>query len=139
MIRRGESKSEIGGPGSEVRDPARLAMDQALAIVVHEMRSPIGVIRNAVDILRLSPPADPVVEQQYRAIERHVGHLGRLVGDLLDLTLAAHWALARRSRPCGSVASRRCSRNPTCAGRVSAAPGAGASTRPPIPASSAAG
>lgn len=89
MIRPGESKSEVGGPGSEDRDPARLAMDQALAIVAHEMRSPIGVIRNAVDILRLNPPADPAVEQQYRAIERQVGHLGRLVGDLLDLTRAA--------------------------------------------------
>lgn len=88
MIGPGESKSEVGGPGSEDRDPARLAMDQALAIVVHEMRSPVGVIRNAVDILRLNPPADPAVEQQHQAIERHVGHLGRLVGDLLDLTRA---------------------------------------------------
>ena len=96
MIRRGESKSEVGGPGSEDRDPARLAMDQALAIVVHEMRSPIGVIRNAVDILRLNPPADPDVEQQYRAIERQVGHLGRLVGDLLDLTRAATGKLSLR-------------------------------------------
>lgn len=51
MITPGESRSEVGGPGSEDRDPARLAMDQALAIVAHEMRSPIGVIRNAVDIL----------------------------------------------------------------------------------------
>jgi signal transduction histidine kinase len=96
MIWPGESKSEVGGPGSEDRDPARFAMDQALAIVVHEMRSPIGVIRNAVEILRLNPPADPAVEQQYRAIERQVGHLGRLVVDLLELSRVATGKLSLR-------------------------------------------
>jgi signal transduction histidine kinase len=56
-----------------------------LAILVHDLRSPLGAIRNALHVLRLARTADPVVEQAVDLMERQVGHMGRLVEDLLDL------------------------------------------------------
>ena len=59
--------------------------DEFLAMLAHELRNPLAPIRNAVEILRLSPDR-PVRERARELIGRQVVHLARLVDDLLDVS-----------------------------------------------------
>ena len=59
-------------------------MNEFLAMLAHELRNPLAPIRNAVSILRSQGPPTPVLQQARDMIDRQVGHLTRLVDDLLD-------------------------------------------------------
>jgi len=60
------------------------AKDEFLAILVHELRAPLAPIVAALDLMT---ELDPGVFSRERAIiERQVGNLVRLVGDLLDVS-----------------------------------------------------
>src|SRR5689334_8715923 len=60
--------------------------DEFLAVLAHELRNPLAPIRNAVEIMRRSPLADPQLAWSRDVIERQVKHLTRLVDDLLDVS-----------------------------------------------------
>ena len=64
--------------------------DEFLAMLGHELRNPLGPIRNAVQILRLRGPADPVLQQSRDMIDRQATHMARLIDDLLDVSRIAH-------------------------------------------------
>lgn len=57
-----------------------------LAMLSHELRNPLAPIRNAVAVMGTRQLEDPTVEWARDLIERQVGHLGRLVDDLLDMS-----------------------------------------------------
>lgn len=68
---------------------AQLAENQAvqsLAVVAHELRSPICSIRNAMTILLRASPAD--TSRAWSIIERQIGEMTRMVDDLMDLSRA---------------------------------------------------
>jgi PAS domain S-box-containing protein len=58
--------------------------DQFLAMLAHELRSPLAPIRNSIEILRrmAAPGTGPVMD----TLERQVRQLVRLVDDLLDVS-----------------------------------------------------
>lgn len=61
--------------------------DEFLAMLAHELRNPLAPIRNAVRIMRGLGPEDQVTLDWARGvIDRQVGHLARLVDDLLDVS-----------------------------------------------------
>lgn len=60
--------------------------DESLAMLAHELRDPMAPIVNAVHLLRLPQATGPVAQRALDAIDRQVGHLARLVDDLLDLS-----------------------------------------------------
>jgi signal transduction histidine kinase len=60
--------------------------DEFLAMLAHELRNPLAPIRNAVQIMRTKPLADPQLAWTRDVIERQLGHLTRLVDDLLDVS-----------------------------------------------------
>ncbi|MDB4929387.1 MAG: Chemotaxis protein methyltransferase CheR [Myxococcaceae bacterium] len=60
--------------------------DEFLAMLAHELRNPMAPIVNAVHLLRLPQATGPVVQRALDAIDRQVGHMVRLVDDLLDLS-----------------------------------------------------
>jgi PAS domain S-box-containing protein len=60
--------------------------DEFLAMLAHELRNPLAPIRNAVQISRALPPADPKWAWVREVIDRQVNHLARLVDDLLDVS-----------------------------------------------------
>ena len=60
--------------------------DEFLAMLAHELRNPLAPIRNAVQIIRAREPEDPWIRQTGDMIARQVGHLARLVDDLLDVS-----------------------------------------------------
>jgi signal transduction histidine kinase len=60
--------------------------DQFLAILSHELRNPLTPIRNSVHVLSLAVPGGEQVRRAQAVIERQVGHMVRLIDDLLDVT-----------------------------------------------------
>lgn len=57
-----------------------------LAVLSHELRNPLGSIRNGVHVLGLGPPGGERASQARAVIERQVAHLVRIIDDLLDVT-----------------------------------------------------
>ncbi|AEG91505.1 hybrid sensor histidine kinase/response regulator [Ramlibacter tataouinensis] len=58
--------------------------DEFLATLAHELRNPLAPIRNAMSIIERQHPT-PQTTRLVAMVERQVGHLKRLVDDLLDV------------------------------------------------------
>jgi len=81
--------------------------DQFLAMLSHELRNPLGAIRNATEVLcRQSPP--PQVERPLAIVDRQAKHLGRLVDDLLDVARVTSGKIALQKTRCelGEIVER---------------------------------
>ncbi len=63
----------------------QLADAEQIVIVAHELRNPIGAIRNAVTIMESAADVPCVMEQARRLIARQVSQLAVLVEGLLDM------------------------------------------------------
>ena len=59
--------------------------DEFLATLAHELRNPLAPIRTGLQLLRLSSNA-AVVARTLPVMERQLGHLVRLIDDLLDVS-----------------------------------------------------
>jgi signal transduction histidine kinase/CheY-like chemotaxis protein len=59
--------------------------DEFLATLAHELRNPLAPVTNSVQILKLKAPADADIAWARDVIERQVGHMARLLDDLLDV------------------------------------------------------
>jgi PAS domain S-box-containing protein len=72
--------------------------DEFLATLAHELRNPLAPIRNALQILRLSP--DPTAQEQARALmQRQLEQMVRLVDDLLDVSRISTGKIQLRREP----------------------------------------
>ena len=60
--------------------------EEFIALLSHELRSPLSPILNALNILRQMRTNDPIIEQAGNIIDRQVGTMARLVDDLLDIS-----------------------------------------------------
>lgn len=74
--------------------------DEFLAILAHELRNPLGPIRNAVELLRQYAPFAPPDEENAREmIMRQTDHMVRLVDDLLDVSRISQGKITLRQTP----------------------------------------
>ncbi|HYG78419.1 MAG TPA: PAS domain-containing protein [Planctomycetota bacterium] len=60
--------------------------DEFLAMLSHELRNPLGPIRNGVYLLRKLGTGEERCERIWSMIERQAGHMSRIVDDLLDVS-----------------------------------------------------
>jgi PAS domain S-box-containing protein len=58
--------------------------DEFLAMLAHELRNPLAVIGNSLQLLRLDDSLSPPLEKLREIMEQQSSHLSRLVEDLLD-------------------------------------------------------
>jgi PAS domain S-box-containing protein len=59
--------------------------DEFLTMLAHELRNPLGAIINAVGVLELNHPEGESAARVHDMITRQVGHVSRLIDDLLDV------------------------------------------------------
>jgi two-component system CheB/CheR fusion protein len=82
--------------------------DEFLAVLSHELRNPLAPIRSSLHVLEHARSDAAATERAQQIIERQVGHLARLVDDLLDVTRIARGKLQVERRPLdlGELAAR---------------------------------
>ena len=59
--------------------------DEFLAMLAHELRNPLGPIRNAVQLLKIPEATNPKLAWGLDVIDRQVTHMAQLLDDLLDV------------------------------------------------------
>jgi PAS domain S-box-containing protein len=69
----------------ELREADR-RKNEFIAVLSHELRNPLAPIRNSLYLLERAPPGSERLTRAREIIQRQVGHLTRLVDDLLDVT-----------------------------------------------------
>lgn len=79
---------------------ANRAKDEFLAVVSHELRSPLNALRGWSFLLGNSNPVDAnLLERAVQAIKRNVDHQARLIDDLLDTSRIMSGKLNLEHRP----------------------------------------
>ncbi len=73
--------------------------DAFLAMLAHELRNPLVPIRNAAHVLGQLGPQEPRMQWAQQIIEQQVGHLTRLVDDLLDVSRIVRGKVALKVVP----------------------------------------
>ncbi|HEY1287448.1 MAG TPA: hybrid sensor histidine kinase/response regulator [Burkholderiales bacterium] len=67
------------------REQAVKARDEFLAMLAHELRNPLAPMSNALHIMRMLKTDDPAALKSIEILERQVGHVVRMVDDLMDV------------------------------------------------------
>jgi PAS domain S-box-containing protein len=73
--------------------------DEFLALLAHELRNPLAPLRNGLEILRLAGADSKAAERARTMMERQLGHMVRLVDDLLDVSRISRNKLELRRSP----------------------------------------
>jgi signal transduction histidine kinase/ActR/RegA family two-component response regulator len=60
--------------------------DEFLAMLAHELRNPLAPIRTGLELIRVAGNTPEAVERVRSMMERQVGHMVRLIDDLLDVS-----------------------------------------------------
>jgi signal transduction histidine kinase/CheY-like chemotaxis protein len=79
----------------EDAENASRAKDEFLAMLGHELRNPLAPILTALQLMRLHGSES----REQQVIERQVGHLTRLVDDLLDVSRITRGKIELNARP----------------------------------------
>jgi signal transduction histidine kinase len=78
------ASSEQTKEARQQAETASRAKDEFLAMLGHELRNPLAPIVTALHLMELRGAG--VMDRERQIIERQVGHLSRLVNDLLDIS-----------------------------------------------------
>ncbi|HET8691449.1 MAG TPA: ATP-binding protein, partial [Steroidobacteraceae bacterium] len=73
--------------------------NEFLAMLAHELRNPLAPIRYAVGALRMPGTSAEQRAQAYGVLERQVGHMSRLLDDLLDISRITRGVLELKKEP----------------------------------------
>ncbi len=81
----------------EAQREAEHRKDEFIATLAHELRNPLAPLRNAVHLLRVQGESTARTAALHEMMERQLGHLVRLVDDLLELSRISRGTLDLRS------------------------------------------
>ncbi len=68
------------------RREAERRKDDFIALLAHELRNPLAPLRNGLQVMRLAGGDAHVVAQTRAMMDRQLGHMVRLIDDLLDIS-----------------------------------------------------
>jgi CheY-like chemotaxis protein len=68
-------------------------------VLAHELRNPLAPLRNGLEVMRLAGGAPETIEQARGMMARQLGHLVRLIDDLLDVSRISRNKLDLRRAP----------------------------------------
>ena len=71
--------------------------DEFLAMLAHELRNPLAPLVNGLHILRQPDPDPQAADAARRMMDRQVGHMTRLVDDLLDVSRVTRGKVSLRT------------------------------------------
>jgi PAS domain S-box-containing protein len=80
-------------------EAANRSKDEFIAMLAHELRTPLAPIRMAMHTLRGAAERDPDVRRVAEIVERQSRHLARLLDDLLDAARFAREKIVLRKKP----------------------------------------
>lgn len=84
---------------AELLSQADRRKDEFIALLAHELRNPLAPLRNGLQVMRLSGEDQAAVAQARNMMERQLGHMVRLIDDLLDISrISQNKMELRRSR-----------------------------------------
>ncbi len=95
----------VGEVGRRLRDAETALVesgrrkDEFLAVLSHELRNPLGTIRSALTILARPSSSAADADRAHAVIDRQLGHLSRLVDDLLDVSRIKTGKIRLERRP----------------------------------------
>ena len=73
--------------------------DEFIAMLAHELRNPLAPIRMGLDLIRLAGDKPGSVEPVRAMMERQIGHMVRLIDDLLDVSRITSGKLRLQPEP----------------------------------------
>ena len=82
----------------ELREADR-RKSEFIAVLSHELRNPLAAIRTTLYVLEHGTPGSPAVVKAREVIDRQVGHVVRMVDDLLDVTRISRNKIELQRRP----------------------------------------
>jgi len=74
--------------------------DEFLAMLAHELRSPLAPLRNVVTLLRSSSAKAADKERMLQVMDRQIHNMARLIDDLLDVSRMTLSQITLRTQPC---------------------------------------
>ena len=80
-----DKQRQLADVQEELKDADR-RKDEFLATLSHELRNPLAPIRNSVELLRQAGNDPALMEDACGILERQIGHMVRLMDDLLDIS-----------------------------------------------------
>ncbi len=83
---------------AELRDADR-RKNEFLAMLAHELRNPLAPIRTSIGMMQARGLSDPALERCSGIIDRQLGHMARLLDDLLDVSRLARGKLTLQRAP----------------------------------------
>jgi PAS domain S-box-containing protein len=90
------AKEEMARAAAEAASQAK---DQFLTILSHELRNPLGVILNGIEVLDRTSSLEPGPRRTRGIIRRQAQHLAKLVDDLLDMTRVSQGKIDLHRQP----------------------------------------
>jgi signal transduction histidine kinase/DNA-binding response OmpR family regulator len=85
IVERGFSEAALRASEERLRETDR-RKDEFLATLAHELRNPLAPIRTGLELIRISGSTPASIERVRGIMERQVGHMVRLIDDLLDIS-----------------------------------------------------
>lgn len=83
---------------AEARETKR-RQDEFLAMLAHELRNPLAPLRSAVSLLASLQTVEPQIQVIQDVMSRQVGHMTRLLDDLLDTSRVISGKVTLQRRP----------------------------------------
>ncbi|MGQ9427118.1 PAS domain-containing protein [Gilvimarinus sp. F26214L] len=81
-------QSELRESEERLRESDR-RKDEYLAMLGHELRNPLAAVRNATELIKRAPVADPGLRRASEVLERQTTHMARLIDGLLEASRIA--------------------------------------------------